>query len=264
MSTGFEGRTIVFAPATADACSASARDLAARGARLELVDSDLEALTALAEELVALGGDVGVHVADPGDPEALRQAAAAIPGPVHGLVTCYLEVDITSFEASTDASWRRIVDFNLLGPVFACRAFLPGLKRAGAASIVQVTSIDGVLGNPWVPSFSAAKGAMSPLTHVMADELGPHGVRVNCVVRGMTAPPDQDSNPRFAPLIAETPLGRPARREEIAAAIRFLLSSESSFVTGTFLTVDGGRTGITQGTRQMDMSGPSPMWKPKA
>lgn len=264
MVKAFQGKTIVLIPATADACRASAFDLASEGARFDLVDADGDALSELAAELRAMGADVGVHLADPADPEALRRAADAIEGPVHGLVTCYLEVDIASFEASTDEAWRRIVDFNLLGPVFACRAFLPALKQAGEASIVQVTSIDGVLGNPWVPSFSAAKGAMSPLTHVMAEELGPCGVRVNCVVRGMTAPPEEDGNPRFAPLIEETPLGRPARRQEIAAAVRFLLSSDASFITGSFLTVDGGRTGITQGTRRMDMSGPSPMWKSKS
>lgn len=259
-----EHRLIALLPATADACRAAANRLAADGCDLLLVDADAEAVTTLASSLDAFGVRVDVEAADPADPDALRAIAARLSRPLAGLITCYLEVDIASIEDSTDESWRRIVSFNLLGPVFACRAFLPALK-AGGGAIVHVTSIDGVLGNAWVPSFSAAKGGMSPLTHVMAEEFGPQGIRVNCVVRGMTAPPEEDANPRFAPLIRETPLGRPARREEIAAAVAFLLSEDAGFITGSFLTVDGGRTGITQGTRHMDMKGSaSPMWSPPA
>lgn len=260
--TDYRDRTIAIAPARVDAGRALALLLAEEGAQVVLIDSDLTILEALAQEVSARGGRPVILQADPIDPaslEAARLRLAQTTPVLDGLLLCHLEVAVATFEASTVESWRRIVDVNLLGPVFTAKAFLPLLKAAGRAAIVHVSSFDGIFGNPHVPSFSAVKGAMSPLTHVMADEFGPMGIRVNLVARGMTAPPEHDDNPRFAPLIAETPLGRPGRPEEVARAARFLLSDDASYITGATLKVDGGRTAITQGTRAMDMSGFSPM-----
>lgn len=141
------------------------------------------------------------------------------------------------------------MSFNVLGPVFAARAFLPLLKRSPAPAIVHCGSIDGTLGNPQVPSYSAAKGAIVSLTHVMADEFAQYGIRVNCVARAMTVDPDRTVHPMYERLVEETPLGRPSFMEEVVAAIEFLASPAASYITGVVLPVDGGRTAITPGTR---------------
>ena len=252
----FAGKAVAIVPARSDISQALAVQLGAQGARIVLVDSDLDILTKIAADVRNTGTEPSVIVADPTDPDSLQAAATRCAGMVthlDGLLTCHAEFEIATFEASTSESWRRVVNVNLLGPVFASKAFLPLLKLAGRAAIVHVSSFDGILGNPHVPSYSAAKGAMAPLTHVMAAELAAAGIRVNLIARGM-AEALTTHDALYGPLIAETPLGRPALPSEIAAAARFLLSEEASYITGTTLVVDGGRTGITQGTRQMYMT----------
>jgi NAD(P)-dependent dehydrogenase (short-subunit alcohol dehydrogenase family) len=164
----------------------------------------------------------------------------------HVLVNCHFEVDWTTVEDSDYAAWERSVRINLLGPFVCTKLFLPLLRAAGSASVVHLGSIDGTLGNPRVPAYSAAKGGLVPLTHVMAHEFARYGIRVNCVARAAVA--GHPSGPVPDALLRATPLGRAAEPEEVAAAVAFLASDDSTYITGTVLTVDGGRSGVTPGT----------------
>jgi NAD(P)-dependent dehydrogenase (short-subunit alcohol dehydrogenase family) len=163
------------------------------------------------------------------------------------LVNCHFALDWSSIESSDLGGWERSIRINLLGPVICTRAFLPLLRAAGSSSVVHLGSIDGTLGNPAVPAYSVAKGGLVPLTHVMAHEFAAYGIRVNCVARAAVAghppkPPGSDA------ALSATPLGRAAEAREVAAAVAFLASEDASYVTGTILTVDGGRSGLTPGT----------------
>jgi NAD(P)-dependent dehydrogenase (short-subunit alcohol dehydrogenase family) len=205
-------------------------------------------------ELTASGGGVAKPwPGDISDAKTLNAVAASLgDAPVHALVNCHLTAEPTTVEMLTADLWERSLRVNVTGPLVATQAFLPALKCAGAAggaAVVHLGSIDGILGNPRVVAYSAAKGALIPLTHLMAHEFASHGIRVNCIARALVSdrePADLDDYSKQ--IVSATPLARPAHPSEIAAAVAYLVSDEASYITGTVLTVDGGRTVITQGT----------------
>ena len=152
-----------------------------------------------------------------------------------------------TFEETTEETWRMMLARNLTS-VFVCsQQFLPLIKKAGAGSIVNQGSIDSFLGNPSIAAYSAAKGGVIPLTHVMAHDLAKYGIRVNCISTGgirTESTPASDTDQRRT---AVTPLGRMGTAEDVARVALFLASEMSAYVNGANIVVDGGRTAITQG-----------------
>jgi len=243
----------VFAPAPAGSQnihvgSASARLFASRGARVVVIDPDRDALQELEEEIKLANGEIETVIVDHIDPNALLSVVREKIGPVHALINCHFNPERQSIEDAEMDALAYVIQSELLGPLAATKAFLPALKAAHGAAIVHMGSIDGILGNPNIPAYSMAKGGLVPMTHVMADEFAPYKIRVNCIARGMAIGKGDLVQPGYAPLVAVTPLGRPAFPEEIAEVAYFLASDAASYITGTVLPVDGGRIGITPGT----------------
>jgi NAD(P)-dependent dehydrogenase (short-subunit alcohol dehydrogenase family) len=150
----------------------------------------------------------------------------------------------------SEEDWDRVMAVNLKGAMLCSRAVIPLMIRQGGGSIIIVSSIRGLLGNPALASYCASKGGEVLLARQMAVEYGRQGIRVNCIcpgfvgtemLRGYIAE-QEDPERAGAAFASMSPMDRIGEPEEIAAAALFLASSASSFVTGVALPVDGGYT----------------------
>ena len=142
----------------------------------------------------------------------------------------------------SDEDWRVVIETNLTGTFHTCRAAARGMMKRRSGSIVNVSSIVGLHGNPGQANYSASKAGIIGLTKALARELGNRGVRANVVAPGYvdTRLTQVIADEMKELMLANTPLGRFGRPEDIAGAVRFLCSEEASFITGEVLLVDGG------------------------
>ncbi len=168
------------------------------------------------------------------------QAAFERIGPVDNLVCCAGVSAYGLVQNVTEAAWDRLFDVNVKGVFHCIKAALPGMLARQRGSVVTVSSMWGQTGAACEAAYSATKGAVIALTKALAKELGPSGIRVNCVSPGVILtdmctglPPET-----LASLAEEAPLGRNGRPEEVAQAIEYLCAAE--FVTGQVLPVNGG------------------------
>src|SRR5215204_4296777 len=141
-----------------------------------------------------------------------------------------------------DEDWRVVLDTNLGGTFNTCRAASRGMMRRRSGAIVNVSSIVGLHGNPGQTNYSASKAGIIGFTKALARELGNRGVRANVVAPGYidTRLTQVIADDMKELMLANTPLGRFGRPEDVAGAVRFLCSDDALFITGEVLLVDGG------------------------
>ncbi|MBE6914214.1 MAG: glucose 1-dehydrogenase [Ruminococcaceae bacterium] len=204
-----------------------------------------DAAEQLCDELTAAGCRAMTWQADVADASAVGAMANAVReafGPISLLVSNAGIAGQMQFQDVTEAQWNRYFDVNVKGAFNAVQAVLPDMLHAHAGSIVTVSSMWGLRGASCEVVYSATKAALIGLTRSLAMELAPTGIRVNCVCPGvintdMVQVLGQETLDELAHM---TPLGRLGTPEDIAAAICYFASDESSFVTGQVLTADGG------------------------
>ncbi|HEY3843322.1 MAG TPA: SDR family oxidoreductase [Acidimicrobiales bacterium] len=179
---------------------------------------------------------------------AVKRSRTAL-GPIGGLVHAAGIGGAAPVTLIDDDSWDAVLDVNLRAAATLTRALHPSLLEANPGSaIVYISSIEAFVGNLFLPAYGASKAGLLGLTRSACALLGPDGIRVNAVCPGAV------ETPLLAPLlelpgarerlVEHTPLGRLAQPADIASVVRFLLSDEAAYITGTSVTVDGGMTAV--------------------
>jgi 2-hydroxycyclohexanecarboxyl-CoA dehydrogenase len=268
VDTGLKDRTVVVTGATAHIGRAVALAFAGEGANVVAVGRDDEQGRRVTELALERGAAAALW----------RRTDVVDPTQVDGLVSEVLErfsgidvlvnnvggnVDICPFVETGPDNWRAEIDLNLMSNLYCTRAVLPGMIERSSGRIVNIGSMSGIIGDPLLSVYSAAKGAVHAFTKVLALEVGKYGITVNAVAPYATLPDDPatetSTGSRFHPehgIITKlvhstrTDLGQIGRKTalprgsaksyEIGAAAVFLASDHAAFITGEILQVDGG------------------------
>jgi 3-oxoacyl-[acyl-carrier protein] reductase len=232
-----EGKTALVTGASRGIGRAIAAELASAGAKVVLsYRTGTEEADALASEIG--GKAVQADVSDPASAAALVEEA----GDVDILVNNAGVTRDGLLVRMSDEDWSTVIDTNLASCFYTCRAAARGMMKRRAGTVVNISSIVGIHGNWGQTNYAASKAGIIGFTKSLARELGSRNVRANVVVPGYVKTRLTDVLPEDATelMLTNTPLGRLGDPEDVAGAVRFLCSDESSFITGAVLLVDGG------------------------
>lgn len=250
----FQGRAALITGAASGLGLEVARQLAAGGARLILVDWEGQTLEAAASALAKAGAEVQSLQGDVSDPDT-AEAAVEVAGSAYG------RLDILFNNAGVDPlrarsvletgidEWDRVIDVNVKSAFLMSRAAIPLMREGGGGAIVNTASVAGIRPGADEAAYSVSKAAMISLTATLALDFAADGIRANCVCPGFMEKvmtdrrrdlTDEQQAARAAGAAARVPLGRQGTYEEVAKAVLFLAGPDASYITGAALVVDGG------------------------
>jgi NAD(P)-dependent dehydrogenase (short-subunit alcohol dehydrogenase family) len=239
-----QGRKVLITGGASGIGLATARRFVAEGAKVAVLDRDAKALAALDGEFFSTITDV---TDQPGVHAGVEKAATALGG-LDGLVNAAGVSPFRTFADMTLEEWRRVLSVNLDGPFIVSHAALPALKAAGKSTIVNIASGAGLQPRRDRSAYCASKGGLVLFTKSIAMDLAADGVRVNAVCPGIVDTPlsqgniakHADRDAAIERYVSRNLMRRFGSAEEVADAVLFLSCDESSFITGSALSIDGG------------------------
>jgi NAD(P)-dependent dehydrogenase (short-subunit alcohol dehydrogenase family) len=247
----FQDRVVIVTGAGSGIGRGTAELLASDGARVVLAEINEANGKAAADEIVRKGGAakfIRTDVSDESSVTAMVEQATAAFGPVNALVNNAGIEQPAPLISMTAANWDRVLAVNLRSVFLCSRAAIPHMRRAGGGAIVNIASVHANFGFEEAAPYDASKGGIVAVTRTIALENGPYRIRANAICPGYidTALWDQwlATVPDPAKMELETREWHPLKRRgtplDIARAVRFLLSDDAEWITGTTLVVDGG------------------------
>ncbi len=243
------GKVALISGAAGGIGAASARLLAKEGAAVMIADILEEQGQATAIRIAEAGGRAQFIRLDVTDAEEWRWALKHTVdnfGRLDILVNNAGVSHRTGVEDTTTEAWDRVMDVNVKGVFLGTQVAIPEMRKAGGGSVINISSIYGIVGSPVSASYHASKGAVRIFTKSAAVQYANEKIRVNSVHPGYVDSPMTQTFHSIPEVwrerVGKTPLGRMGTPEDIAAGVLYLASDESSFVTGSELVIDGGMT----------------------
>jgi 3-oxoacyl-[acyl-carrier protein] reductase len=243
--TGLQGRIALVTGASQGIGRACALELALAGAKVVLAARNEAKLAETLAEIEGVGGEAALVPLDVASEESIKAGAKAVLerfGKVEVLVNnAGITRDGLAVRMKRD-DWDRVLQVNLSGAFFAIQQVLPSMMRQRYGRIINITSVVGQAGNAGQANYVASKAGLIGLTKSLAQEMAARAITVNAVAPGfietdMTAVLPDELKQK---LLAQVPLRRLGRAEEVAAAVRFLASDAAGYITGHVLNVNGG------------------------
>ena len=241
-----EGRVAVVTGGSRGIGAAVCAELGAAGAEVVVnYASSADAAEAVCAGIREAGGTATAVAGDISTPEGAAALVSQVESEVGPIAILVCNAGITRdnlIMKLSDDDWRAVVDTNLGGAFFTCRAVARPMLKRRAGAIVTMSSVVGVHGNAGQTNYAASKAGLIGLTKALAKELGGRGIRVNAIAPGYISTELTDALPDAArdAILGQTPLGRLGDPADVARAVRFLVSDAVAFVTGDVLAVDGG------------------------
>jgi NAD(P)-dependent dehydrogenase (short-subunit alcohol dehydrogenase family) len=226
---------------------------AAEGGRVLCVDVAEGGLRETVKSIEDGGGEAEAVLADVSD---RAQISAAVSRCVERYGTIEVLVNNAGvnlpgvFHEVDDATIERTLGVNLKGPIYACQAAIPHMLARGGGSIVNISSVNGVVAEPYLTIYATSKGGVVMLSRGIALDYAKQGIRCNVICPGWVDTPINYAHAEmlggiekvYATIDSFQPIGRPGTPEEIAALVVFIASDEASFITGSVMLADGGMT----------------------
>ncbi|HEY9644613.1 MAG TPA: glucose 1-dehydrogenase [Coleofasciculaceae cyanobacterium] len=248
-----EGKACVVTGAGSGIGKAIAERLAEEGGKVFCIDVNGEAVTATAAGICSTGGVAAAFTADVSDSEQVDAFVAHC-------VELYGRIDVLVNNAGvnipgvlhevSNAVIDKTLDVNVKGAIYGCRAAIPHMLQQGGGSIVNMSSVNGLVSEPFLAVYSASKGAIVMLTKGVALDYAKRGIRCNAICPGWVDTPINYAHAEmlgglqkvYSTIDSFQPIGRPGEPREIAHLALFLASDEASFLTGSIIAADGGMT----------------------